>query len=154
MHASHFESEYILGRKLSFYCKAQGLPRPRITWLKDGIELYEHPFFQVGLLLLDDSNQIVLYYPQICYRSMSITWVKIRSHRKWKLIRLLNETRVTMNVRRIINMPSTNEDFVPTTRLTFINSPVDIVRNMSAKSLTFFKVALLHFMVLAFSVII
>ena len=45
--ASHFESEYILGRKLSFYCMAQGIPRPHITWLKDGIELYAHPFFQV-----------------------------------------------------------------------------------------------------------
>lgn len=45
--ASHFESEYILGRKLAFYCKAQGQPRPHVTWLKDGIELLSHPYFQV-----------------------------------------------------------------------------------------------------------
>lgn len=44
---SHFESEYILGRKLHFNCMAQGIPRPHITWMKDGIELYGHPFFQV-----------------------------------------------------------------------------------------------------------
>ena len=37
MDASHFESEYILGRKLAFYCTAQGSPRPHVTWLKDGI---------------------------------------------------------------------------------------------------------------------
>lgn len=47
MDASHFESEYILGRKLAFYCTAQGSPRPHVTWLKDGLELYAHPFYQV-----------------------------------------------------------------------------------------------------------
>lgn len=44
---SHFESEYILGRKIVFICVAQGTPRPTITWFKDGIELYAHSFFQV-----------------------------------------------------------------------------------------------------------
>ncbi|XP_064109308.1 immunoglobulin domain-containing protein oig-4-like [Macrobrachium nipponense] len=44
---SHFESEYILGRKIVFMCVAEGTPRPTITWFKDGIELYAHSFFQV-----------------------------------------------------------------------------------------------------------
>ncbi|KAG7212696.1 hypothetical protein KM043_012971 [Ampulex compressa] len=45
--ASHFELEYMLGRKITFFCMAVGFPRPEITWLKDGIELYHHKFFQV-----------------------------------------------------------------------------------------------------------
>ncbi|XP_060516801.1 immunoglobulin domain-containing protein oig-4-like [Cylas formicarius] len=45
--SSHFELEYMLGRKITFFCMAQGLPRPEITWFKDGIELYHHKYFQV-----------------------------------------------------------------------------------------------------------
>ncbi|KAF7267936.1 immunoglobulin domain-containing protein oig-4-like [Rhynchophorus ferrugineus] len=45
--SSHFEYEYMLGRKITFFCMAQGLPRPEITWFKDGIELYHHKYFQV-----------------------------------------------------------------------------------------------------------
>ncbi|XP_066581066.1 palladin-like [Prorops nasuta] len=44
--ASHFELDYMLGRKITFFCMATGFPRPEITWLKDGIELYHHKFFQ------------------------------------------------------------------------------------------------------------
>ncbi|CAH1399150.1 unnamed protein product [Nezara viridula] len=45
--ASHFELDYMLGRKITFFCMAQGYPRPQITWFKDGIELYAHKYFQV-----------------------------------------------------------------------------------------------------------
>ncbi|XP_015509365.1 immunoglobulin domain-containing protein oig-4 isoform X1 [Neodiprion pinetum] len=45
--ASHFELDYMLGRKITFFCMARGFPRPEITWFKDGIELYHHKFFQV-----------------------------------------------------------------------------------------------------------
>ncbi|XP_023029760.1 immunoglobulin domain-containing protein oig-4 [Leptinotarsa decemlineata] len=45
--ASHFELEYMLGRKITFFCMAQGYPRPEITWFKDGIELIYHKFFQI-----------------------------------------------------------------------------------------------------------
>ena len=45
--SSHFMKRYHLGRKISFVCVAKGVPRPNITWMKDGLELksyagYEH----------------------------------------------------------------------------------------------------------------
>ncbi|XP_046984137.1 immunoglobulin domain-containing protein oig-1-like, partial [Schistocerca americana] len=45
--SSHFEQDYMLGRKISFFCIAQGYPRPEITWFKDGVELLDHDYFQV-----------------------------------------------------------------------------------------------------------
>jgi len=45
--SSHYELKYTLGRKIVFICVAEGRPRPQITWLKDGIELYAHNFFKL-----------------------------------------------------------------------------------------------------------
>lgn len=53
--SSHFEFDYMLGRKITFFCMARGYPKPEITWFKDGIELYQHKYFQVtnsAILLL------------------------------------------------------------------------------------------------------
>ncbi|XP_033337411.1 palladin isoform X3 [Megalopta genalis] len=58
--ASHFELDYMLGRKITFFCMATGIPRPEITWLKDGIELYHHKFFQVPLLLVMPRSMMML----------------------------------------------------------------------------------------------
>lgn len=37
----------MLGHKIAFLCVAKGLPRPQITWLKDGVEIYSHHYMNV-----------------------------------------------------------------------------------------------------------
>ncbi|EEC10723.1 cell adhesion molecule, putative, partial [Ixodes scapularis] len=46
--ASHFDYEFFLGHKIVFICVARGVPRPRITWYKDGIEIFAHPYMQIS----------------------------------------------------------------------------------------------------------
>lgn len=46
--ASHFDYEFYLGHKIVFVCVARGFPRPKITWFKDGVEIFGHPYVQVS----------------------------------------------------------------------------------------------------------
>ncbi|KAG1656876.1 Immunoglobulin domain-containing protein oig-4 [Nymphon striatum] len=46
--SSHFDYDFELGHKIALICVAKGNPLPRITWFKDGIELYNHPYLQIS----------------------------------------------------------------------------------------------------------
>lgn len=48
LQASHFDYEYVLGHKIAFLCVAKGNPRPHITWLKDGAEIFTHLYMHVS----------------------------------------------------------------------------------------------------------
>ncbi|XP_003740003.1 immunoglobulin domain-containing protein oig-4 [Galendromus occidentalis] len=52
--ASHFDYEFYLGHKIVFVCVARGFPRPKITWFKDGIEIFGHPYVQISEWLRDE----------------------------------------------------------------------------------------------------
>jgi hypothetical protein len=52
----------------------------------------------------------------LLHRFTSSMWVKTKLRPKWRSIQLLSETLVITNVKLIINTPSTNADFAPTTR--------------------------------------
>ena len=49
---------YHLGRKISFVCVARGVPRPQITWLKDGLELNSYAGYEgVGVSILGSRSR-------------------------------------------------------------------------------------------------
>ncbi|XP_022693128.1 hemicentin-1-like [Varroa jacobsoni] len=54
--ASHLELTFLLGHKIVLVCIARGIPRPKITWLKDGVEIAGHPYVQISEWLREDNR--------------------------------------------------------------------------------------------------
>ncbi|CAM1154223.1 Uncharacterised protein g8412 [Pycnogonum litorale] len=51
--SSHFDYDFELGHKIVLLCVAKGKPRPRITWFKNGVELYNHPYLRLSQWNID-----------------------------------------------------------------------------------------------------
>ncbi|OQR75313.1 hypothetical protein BIW11_08505 [Tropilaelaps mercedesae] len=54
--ASHLELSFLLGHKIVLVCVARGIPRPKITWLKDGVQIAGHPYVQISEWLREDNR--------------------------------------------------------------------------------------------------
>ena len=77
--SSHFDYEFDLGHKIVFICVAKGDPAPRITWFKDGIEIFSHPYLQVG-------SESAVSHLHVCVPSSSFMFLSsvVRTHKNYR----------------------------------------------------------------------